>query len=226
MNPLAGVLGDAWQMYRRFAGHFLAVAFIIYAAAAVVSALLALGFGGVGADLGLVVQLFAVFLLTASLVRAVQDVRDGRVDLSVGQTMRSVLNVLGAVAVAGILAAIAITIGLAIVIVPGLVLITFWALIMPVIVLERSGPFESFGRSFRLVRGHGWNVFGTLVVLYIIQFAVNLVLGIVFSPLPGAASAGLRGVVAGTLVAPFIAIAVTLVYYRLAGNGAGWEGGQ
>ena len=42
MNPLSGVLGEAWQMYKAHAGHLLAIAFVIYLGAAVIAALLAL----------------------------------------------------------------------------------------------------------------------------------------------------------------------------------------
>ena len=38
--------------------------------------------------LGEIIELAAVFLLQAALVKAVQDVRDGRVDLDLSQTSR------------------------------------------------------------------------------------------------------------------------------------------
>jgi hypothetical protein len=217
---------DAWQTYRAFAGHFLTVAFIIYVGAAVISAVLYWAFGRVGGVAADAVQIFANFLLQASLVRAVQDVRDGRADLSVGQTMQSVLPVLGTVTVAGILAAIGITVGLILIIVPGLWLITIWALIMPIIVIERCGVFDSFGRSRRLVRGQGWEVFGILVLLFIIQIAVSIVVGTVLGGLPAGIGSGLSSVIAGTLVAPLIAIAVTHIYYRLGGRSSDQPGGS
>lgn len=207
-------------MYRAYAGHFLAVAFIINIGAAIIAALLAWALGTFGLLLGLIVLLFATFLLQASLVKAVQDVaQDGRADLSVSQTMQSVLPNLGAVAVASILAAIAITIGLALIIVPGLYLITIWAVIMPVIVIEQTGGLASFGRSQQLVRGNGWNVFGTLVLLWLIYIVASYIIGLILSALPFAWRSGLGDVVSGTLMAPFIAIAVTLMYYRLTGAG-------
>jgi hypothetical protein len=86
MNPLSGVLGEAWQMYKAHAWHLLAIAFVIYLAAAVIAALLALVNSTVGALLGSLVEIFAAFLLQATLVKAVQDVRDGRADLSLGET--------------------------------------------------------------------------------------------------------------------------------------------
>jgi hypothetical protein len=218
MNPLSGVLGEAWQMYKAYARHLLAIAFVIYLAAAVVAALLALAGGTVGALLGSLVEIVAAFLLQATLVKAVQDVRDGRVDMSIGETVRAAVPYLGSVALASILAGIAIVIGLILIIVPGLFLITIWAVIVPVIVIEGAGALDSFGRSHQLVRGRGWHVFGTLVLVYVILLVVNLVLGLIFTALPHVLGAGLSSVIAGTLIAPFLALVVTLVYYRLAGD--------
>jgi hypothetical protein len=215
MNPLSGVLGEAWQMYKAHAWHLLAIAFVIYLAAAVIAALLALVSSTIGAVLGSLVEIFAAFLLQATLVKAVQDVRDGRADLSLGETVRAATPYFWAVAGASILAGIAITIGLILIIVPGLYLITIWAVIIPVIVLEQSGVMASFGRSHQLVRGRGWHVFGTLVLAWLILLAVNLILGLIFAVLPDALGRGLSSVISGTLIAPFIALVVTLVYYRL-----------
>ena len=235
MNPLSGVLGEAWQMYKAFARHLLAIAFIIYLIAAVIAALLGLAGGFIGTLLGSLVGIIAAYLLQATLVKAVQDVRDGRADMSLGETVRAATPYLARVAGASILAGIAISIGLILLIVPGLYLITIWAVIVPVIVLEGSGAIASFGRSQQLVRGRGWHVFGTLVLTWVILLVVNLVLGLIFVALPHWLSNGVSSVISGTLVSPFIALVVTLVYYRLTatsadpvppGAGAGYGGSQ
>jgi hypothetical protein len=212
-------------MYKTFARHLLAIAFVIYLVAAIITALLALAGGTVGILLGSLVAIVAAFVLQATLVKAVQDVRDGRADLSIGETVRQALPYIAPVAGASILAGIAITIGLLLIIVPGLFLITIWAVIVPVIIIERSGALASFGRSRNLVRGHGWHVFGTLVLVYIIMLVVNIVLGVIFSALPHVLGDGLSSVISGTLISPFLAIVVTLVYYRLVGSGAPAGGG-
>jgi hypothetical protein len=217
MNPLSGVFDEAWQMYKAHARHLLAIAFIIYLVAAIIAALLALA-GNIGVFLGALVGIVAAFLLQATLVKAVQDVRDGRADLSIGETVSAATPYIAPVAGASILAGIAIAIGLILLIVPGLFLITIWAVIVPVIVLEQSGVFKSFGRSQQLVRGHGWHVFGTLVLAWVILLVVNIVLSVIFLALPHALRSGLASIISGTLVAPFIALIVTLIYYRLAGN--------
>jgi hypothetical protein len=217
MNPLSGVLSEAWGMYKAYAKHLLTIAFIIYVAAAIIAGILSLA-GTFGTLLGSLVSIVAAFLLQAALVKAVQDVRDGRVDMSVGETVAAARPYLWSVMGASILAAIAIGIGLILIIVPGLILITIWAVIVPVIVIEQSGALASFGRSRELVRGRGWHVFGTLVIVYVILIVVNLVLGLIFSALPHALGSGLSSVISGTLISPFLALVVTLVYYRLVGS--------
>ena len=132
MSPLTGVLTEAWALYRRYAAHFLLIAFVIYLITAVVVALLSLA-GAVGLILGGIIGFIASFVVQTSLIKAVQDVRDGRVDLDLGQTVRAALPFLWPVIGASILAGIGITIGFILLIVPGLILLTFWSLIVPFI---------------------------------------------------------------------------------------------
>ena len=221
MNPLAGVLSESWQLYRTYARHLLTIAVIVYVIAAIVSALLELAGGLFGTLLGFLVTIVAAFLLTAALVKAVQDVRDGTTDLSVGQTLSAATPLIGPVAIAAILAGIAITIGLAIFILPGLFLITIWCLIVPAIVVGGAGPFDSFGRSWQLVKSNFWNVFGILFLVFLILFGVDLILGLVFSPLPHFLGHFLSSMIGGTLIAPFIAVVTTLMYVRLSRVAAG-----
>jgi hypothetical protein len=204
-------------MYKAHAKHLLAIAFIIYLGAAILAALLAL-LGVIGLLLGALVEVVAAFLLQATLVKAVQDVRDGRADLSISETVSAAMPSLGPVAGASILAGIAITIGLFLLIIPGLFLITIWAVIVPVIVIERAGVFRSFGRSQELVRGRAWHVFATLVLVFLIMIVVDIVLGLVFAFLPHFLRGGLSSIISGTLISPYLALVVTLVYYRLSGN--------
>ena len=225
MNPLAGVLDQAWQMYKAHARHLLTIAFVIYLGAGLLAALFGLA-GRVGDVFGFLVSVFAAFLLQAALTKAVQDELEGRTDLSIGDTVTAATPFLGSVAIASVLAGIAITIGLFLLIVPGLILLTIWALIIPVIVIERSGALESFGRSQQLVRGRGWYVFGTLVLLFVIQLVAGIALDVIFGALPGAYRDGLSTVIAGTLIAPYLALVVTLIYYRLTGGDADPAGGD
>ena len=221
MSPLTGVLREAWATYRAYAGHFLLIAFVLYLIAAIIGALLTFAAGNIGAAVGSVINLFFMFLLQAALVKAVQDVRDGRVDLDLRGTLSAALPYVLPVAAASILAAIGIFIGFALIIVPGLILLTFWSLIVPCIVLGGSPPLESFRQSWRTVRGFAWHVFGTYVLVFLIYIAVKFVLSLIFSVLPGSGRSFIAEVVSGTLFTPFIAIVVTLIYYRLTAAHAG-----
>jgi hypothetical protein len=215
MNPLSGVLGEAWTLYKRHAAHFLLIAFAIYLVIAVITALLSLALGSFGAVVGGLLSLFGTFLLQAALVKAVQDARDGRGELDLRTTVNAVLPFVWSVAIASIFASIAIAIGFALIIVPGLILLTFLSLIVPWIVVGGASAFESFGKSWATVRGYGWHVFGTYVVVFLILIVGEIVLGVILLALPDAARTFISDVVVGTLVAPFLAAVVTLVYDRL-----------
>ena len=227
MSPLSGVLGESWSYYKRFAGHFLLIAFVIYLVAAAIVALLSLA-GSVGTFIGLIIGVIAAFLVQAALVKAVQDVRDGRADLNLGETVSAVVPYLPAVIGASILAGIGIAIGFALIIIPGLILLTFWSLIVPCIVIGGEGVFSSFSKSWRTVRGYAWHVFGTYVLVFLILIVFDIVLGLILLALPIVARNFISNIVSGTLVAPFLALVVTLVYYRLtaAHGAAAGEPGQ
>jgi hypothetical protein len=220
MSPLTGVLTEAWYLYRRFAGHFLLISFVIYLITAVLVALLSLA-GIAGAIIGDIISFAATYVVQAALIKAVQDVRDGRVDLDLSQTVRAagpfILPVIGA----SILAGIGVTIGFILLIVPGLILLTFWCLIVPFIVLAGSGVFESFGNSMRTVRGYAWRVFGTYVLVFLILIAFAIVLGFILAALPMFWRSFVNSIVSGTLIAPFLALVSTLIYYRLTAAHAG-----
>ncbi len=220
MSPLTGVLREAWDLYRRFAGHFLLISFVIYLITAALAALLSLA-GIAGAFIGAIISFAATYVVQASLIKAVQDVRDGRADLDLSQTVRAagpyILPVIGA----SILAGIGVTIGFFLLIVPGFILLTFWCLIVPFIVLGGSGVFESFGKSWRTVRGYAWRVFGTYVLVFLILIAFAIVLGFILILLPLWLQSFVDNVVPGTLIAPFLALVATLIYYRLTAAHAG-----
>jgi hypothetical protein len=215
MNPTSGVIKEAWGLYKAHWQHLLAFSFVIYVAVALIGALLAATLTWLGVILAALVSLVALFWLQASLVKAVDDVRDGRADLSLGETFSAAQKHLGAVVVAGILAAIGITIGLILLIVPGLILLTWWCLIVPTIVLESRSAGESFSRSRELVRGHAWSVFGVIVLVVLLLIGFQIVLSIILSPLADWLQSFVSQIVSGTLTAPFIAIVLTLLYFRL-----------
>jgi hypothetical protein len=217
MNPTEGVLSEAWDFYKRHWRHLLPIAFVVYLAVALVSLLLVAVLTWLGALIAVVISLIATFWVQGALVKAVDDVRDGRADMTLGETFQAVRPQLSSIVVAGILAGLAIAVGLLLLIVPGLVLLTWWILIIPVIVLERSRAGEAFTRSRELVRGHGWSVFGVIVLTILLFIAFRIVLGLALIPFADWLQSFLTEIITGTLATPFVAVAWTLLYYRLRG---------
>jgi hypothetical protein len=215
MNPTSGVLSEAWGLYKAHWRHLLSISFVVYIGVAVLGALLTAVLTWFGALLAFLISLIALFWVQGALVKAVEDVRDGRADLSLGETFQRVRPQLGAIAIASILAGIAVMIGLILIIVPGLVLLTWWILIVPVIVLENRSAGESFARSRELVRGYGWNVFGVLVLTFLILVGFSIVFSLVLTPLADWLQGFISNIVSGTLTTPFIACTWTLLYFRL-----------
>ena len=218
---VGGVLGEAWSLYKRFLGRFFLTAVVVFAILDLLSALAeaASGDGWVsGLAWGLVAAAIGVigyFWVQAALVETVHDVRDGRADRSIGETYRAVQPALPAVILGGILAGIGIMIGLVLLIIPGLFLLTIWSMLIPVIVLERRSTGEAFSRSREVVRGHGWSVFGVVILTFLLVAIASAIIGALFSPLPNFLDAWLGSLVAHSLTVPFAAAALTTAYFAL-----------
>jgi hypothetical protein len=209
------VIREAWGQYKAHWQHLLPLALVVYLILGVISLVLTIALGWFGALLGALLGIIGVFWLQGALVEAVADIRDGRADLTMGQTFARAQQHIGTLAVAGILAGLAIVVGLILLIVPGLYLMTIWSLLIPVIVLERRRVMDAFGRSRELVSGNGWNVFGVIVISILILIAVSIVVRILTFWLGGDFGEFVRNVVTNTIGLPFLALALTNMYFRL-----------
>ena len=83
--------------------------------------------------------------------------------------------------------------------------------------LEKPGVFAAFGRSRELVRGHGWPVFGTLIVLaWLIAIGVGIVAGIIVAAAGGGdVVTAIVNWLVGALTLPFTALVISVLYFRL-----------
>src|SRR3954454_17940337 len=172
---VGGVFSEAWEYYtkvfRRFVATFAGVFLVLDLLAAIAAdargrnAGLALAWGLVSS----VATLVGAFWVQGALVAAIDDVRDGRPDLTIEQLYRRTRPFLGALLVAGVVAAVVGAVGLLLLVVPGLFVLTRWAVFVPVIVLEHRRGTESLGRSSRLVSGHGWTVFGIVFLTMLLN---------------------------------------------------------
>lgn len=103
-----------------------------------------------------------------------------------------------------------------------------WSFIVPAVVLEHAGPIRAMGRSWRLVRGSGWRVFGILLLSYVIVGFVSAIIRAPFGlgeflGLTGSGGASVVGavlsavgvIIASTVTAPLWSGTVVLLYTDL-----------
>lgn len=211
---VGATLSQAFSTYGSQAGVLLPLAFGIYLIVAVLGALLA---GSVILiPLVLAISVIAATLYQGIVVNLVSDVQDGRRDFTIEELIRATGPVVLPLIGAGLLAGIAIGIGFLLLIVPGLILLTIWSVIAPVIVVEHSGVINAFGRSRELVRGNGWQVFGVIVIVYAIVFAANLVLGAIGTAVSDTAAGRIVfNLISSTITAPIAALVAAVIYFRL-----------
>lgn len=207
-------LREVFSIYGAHAGALLPIAFWLFLLVAIVDGL-------VGQNLALfplviLVATVAGTLYQGTVVGLVRDVHEDRGDAAMGALVSAALPFLLPLIGAGLLSGIAIAIGFVFLVAPGLYLMTIWAVLAPVIVVERSGVLAAFGRSRDLVRGNGWPVLGALVVAFLIAAAGSLVLtGIAESFAGGPLLRIVFSAIASTVTAPIAALVAAVIYYRL-----------
>lgn len=213
---VGAVVRKVFEIYVDQASVLMPAAAVVFVFTGIIAALLVVANSAL-ALVALLIDLLATTLFTGMVVELVADVQDGKRDATPGQLLRAVTPVLGQLILVGIVAAIGIVIGFFLIIVPGLILITIWSVVAPVVVLERPrGVLAALARSRELVRGNGWQVFGVILVLYILVGAVSIIIeGIAESA--GSGVGIVVRVVVGVLTAPLSALAASVLYFELRG---------
>jgi hypothetical protein len=104
----------------------------------------------------------------------------------------------------GLLSGLAIAVGFLLLIVPGFIVLTFLSCAIPALVIEGKRGREALRRSWSLVRGRGWPVFGTIIVATILTSLVNSLLTSPFGDNWAARSIGAS--IASILTMPYMAL--------------------
>lgn len=173
---------------------------------------------------GFIATLIAVALLTGIISWIISRVVEGTVvkctsDLlekgesslseGLGFTVSKLFSLLGAGIVTGIL----IAIGFVCLIIPGIILLIMFSLVVPAIIIEEKGVFESLGRSRRLVSRRWGKTFVLLLIVGIIIAILSAIAGLLAAPF-GLASSIVSAIITA-LIQPILPLAMVLLYYSM-----------
>jgi MFS family permease len=208
-------LNEVFALYQQHFGVLIPAAFWLFLVVSILGGILSRT-NALALLIFYVVSFAVAILYQGMVVSLVRDVQDGTRDSSVGELFRAVGPVLWPLIGASLLYGIGVGIGFFLLVVPGCILLTIWAVIAPAIVIEKKTVLESFGRSRELVRGSGWPVFGTVIVAELIAGIATVILLAIADAIAGGPILRIVfGALASTLTAPIGGLVAAVLYYRL-----------
>lgn len=163
---------------------------------------LALGF------LGFLVTQLAIGAATHAVASAVAGDEP-----SVAVSYRAAFGRFGSILLATLLTGLAVSVGFLLFIIPGLIVLVRLIVTIPAVIVERTTGGRALGRSWELVRGRSWPVFGAMLVVFIIT---GILSGIFTAPVGDAWPAqGLAAAAASLVTTPYLLSVVVLIYLDL-----------
>jgi hypothetical protein len=227
--PFLETCRQAARVYVEQAGFLLPVALLLFVPLGLVDAL-GEHTGEIDADeleWGELAALLAVVVLQVAsatvgevfyagvAMAAVTESMEGRPHASIGRVMRTLPY--GRLIAVDVLFSLGLGVGLALLVVPGLIFFARYILAAPVVEIERGGVTESFRRSGELSRGHAMPLLLLLGGLWLLTDGLTSVLQ---DNGPGALGESLLSdwviaIVIGVVVAPLWAVAAGVAAWRL-----------
>lgn len=175
--PVGSTLAEVLRIYRDEAGVLLSAAALIFLPLTLLTEIVARDSAASAMAVSLVFSGPAAFIYSA-LVTPLADppehpgqTRAG----SLGDLWQGASPFFGQLLLAGLIYSLLTTAGVMLLILPGLILITIWAVAPVTIRLERAGAIESLRRSRELVRGFGLPVFTLVIAVVLLVLAGSVI---------------------------------------------------
>jgi hypothetical protein len=151
-------------------------------------------------------------ILVGAVAWAVASTLIGR-EPDVGECYRFGYRRLWSILLVGILFALAVFAGLIALVIPGIIIAVRLSVSIPALVVEGKRGTEALRRSWDLVRGHSWSVFGAFIV---VAFLTGIVNGI-FTAVGGNnwLVVGILASIAACITTPFTGLVIGLIYFDL-----------
>ncbi len=178
---VGAAFAEIFRIYRDHAAVVLSIAAIIFLPITLLSEIIA-QYSEVGAGtVSLCLSGSAAYLFSGVVAPLAATAPGGprigeEASASLGALWKGVLPSAATLVFAGLLYTVATSIGVLLLIVPGLILVTIWAVAPTVARLEGASSRVAFIRSRDMVRGRGWQVFGLLILLTLVILAGSLLI--------------------------------------------------
>ncbi len=163
----------------------------------------------------MVLVMISSVLMSAALILAVNNPAMG-----VKEAYKAAMKFFWSYIGLSILMSLIILIGFLLLIIPGIILSVWFAFASYVLVLENAGVVDSLRRSREYVRGRWWGVFGRLILMSLVAFAVSVIAAMLFSVIPMEAISRLLESAVSLLLVPFLMAYVYLMYQDAKGVAA------
>jgi hypothetical protein len=122
----------------------------------------------------------------------------------------------------GLLVALGVSVGLILLVIPGIFLALCWAVSAPVMVTERLGVVASMQRSMQLTQNHRWAILGLGVLYFIAYMIVAGIVALVVGGTTGLMSGGQMGLVplivltiVGVIASVVATVGAAAIYFEL-----------
>ena len=212
---VGATLTEVFKRYRDHAGPLLTIAAVVFLPLALITELVSQESSVTGMSVSLALSGPAAFLYAAILAPIVTESRSTLNDSPL-KLWSEASPALSKLLLGGILYALGTTAGVMLFIVPGLFLVTIWAVAPAVIRLEGLGAAASLARSRQIVRGNGWPVFSLVLLIILLVLAGSILLQVMAIGIAGEATGAFVGSWLGVVVAaPALGLLPTVLYSRL-----------
>jgi hypothetical protein len=215
---LGAVFSETFTIYTQNAVPLLGVGIALYLGIAIIAGLGFAASGILGLILFVILAVVGVTLYAGFVVRLVENVRGGKRDATVGELIESAMPAIGPLIGNGILKGLAVLVGFVLLIVPGLILLTIWAVTAPAIVVERVGVIDAFSRSWDLVRGQAWMVFAIILLTFLITQAITYLFGAIGEGIGDFVGYLIFQAIAGAITAPIGGLVAAILFFDLGGG--------
>jgi hypothetical protein len=237
-RDLGGIISSAFAIYRKNAGRLVLIVAVVVVPLSLLSFLITYfafapahksvvttattstlvvqprsGLAGLFAGLiAIAIGAITSAILQAAVLRAAAQATVGD-PVDVQASYRWALRRFPSVLLVSIMVAVVVTIGFALLVIPGIILLVLLAVSVPAVVVENAKGTRALARSWNLTKGHFWHVFGVGLVALLI---VGVVTGILSSLGDSRLAARLiLQIVGQILVGPFSALVTVLLYFDL-----------